>query len=74
LWVREIFYLQKIIKRHHQAFLELERQGKQATETKKVNDFLARINAFELQAAKQQVAVNKAMLNNSFEYIKLYVP
>ncbi len=58
------FTFEKFVERHNHAFLELECHGEPIIETKKVRNFLARINAPELQAAKQQVRANEAMMND----------
>jgi hypothetical protein len=48
------FTFEKFVEKHNEAFLELSRYGEPVLETKKVRDFLTRINAPELAAAKQQ--------------------
>jgi hypothetical protein len=58
------FNFEKFIEKHNEAFLELSRYGEPVLETKKVRDFLSRINAPELAAAKQQVRATPALLAN----------
>lgn len=45
------FTFEKIVECHNYAFLELKHHDEPIIETKKVRDFLAKINAPELQAA-----------------------
>lgn len=61
---RKGFNFEKFIEKHNEAFLELSRYGEPVLESKKVRDFLARIHAPELAAAKQQVKATPTLLNN----------
>ncbi len=61
---RKSFTFETFIEKHNQCFLELSRQNEPVHEDKKVRDFLDRINASELQAAKQAVRTSEAMVGN----------
>jgi hypothetical protein len=61
---RKGFTFEKFVEKHNEAFLELSRYGEPVLESKKVRDFLSRINAPELAAAKQQVRATPALLGN----------
>jgi hypothetical protein len=61
---RKGFNFEKFVEKHNEAFLELSRYGEPVLESKKVRDFLSRINAPELAAAKQQVRATPALLAN----------
>jgi hypothetical protein len=61
---RKGFNFEKFVEKHNEAYLELSRYGEPVLETKKVRDFLTRINAPELAAAKQQVRATPALLAN----------
>ena len=52
---RKGFTFETFVARHNDCYLELSRHNEPVHEEKKVRDFLNRINAPELQAAKQQV-------------------
>lgn len=56
------FNFEKFVEKHNEAFLELSQYGEPVLETKKVRDFLSRINAPELAAAKQQVRATPTLL------------
>jgi len=60
------FTFEKFIERHMEGYLELARHNEPVLESKKVRDFLNRIKAPELSAAKQQVRAT-ANLSASFE-------
>jgi hypothetical protein len=68
---RKGFNFEKFIEKHNEAFLELSRYGEPVLETKKVRDFLSRINAPELAAAKQQVKATPELLANFQEATNL---
>jgi hypothetical protein len=61
---RKGFTFEKFVEKHNEAFLELSRYGEPVLETKKVRDFLSRINTPELVAAKQQVRATPTLLAN----------
>ena len=50
------------MERHNECYLELSHHNEPVYEEKKVRDFLNRINAPELQAAKQLVRANEQMM------------
>jgi hypothetical protein len=52
---RKSFNFEKFVERHMECYLELAQHEEPVNESKKVQDFLARIKAPELQAAVQQV-------------------
>jgi hypothetical protein len=52
------------MERHNKCYLELSHHNEPVYEEKKVRDFLNRINAPELQAAKQQVRANEQMMGS----------
>jgi hypothetical protein len=58
------FTFEKFVEKHNECYLELARHNEPVYEEKKVRDFLQRINAPELQAAKQQVRANESMMTN----------
>jgi hypothetical protein len=58
------FTFEKFVEKHNECYLELARHNEPVYEEKKVHDFLQRINAPELQAAKQQVRANVQMVTN----------
>ncbi len=58
------FTFEKFVEKHNECYLELARHNEPVYEEKKVRDFLQRINASELQAAKQQVRANENMMGN----------
>jgi hypothetical protein len=58
------FNFEKCNNKHNKAFLKLSRYGEPVLETKKVQDFLNKINASELAVAKQQVCATPALLGN----------
>jgi hypothetical protein len=58
------FNFEKFVEKHNEAFLELACHGEPVLETKKVRDFLSRINAPELAATKQQVKATPTLLAN----------
>jgi hypothetical protein len=60
------FSFEKFLERHMECYLESARYNEPVLESKKVRDFLSRIKAPELQAAKQQVKAT-ANLSNSFQ-------
>ncbi len=71
------FTFEKFVQKHNEAFLELERQGEPVYEEKKVRDFLDRITAPELQAARQQVLSDANMMSNfqsAANFVSLSVP
>ncbi len=71
------FTFEKFVEKHNEAFLELSCYGEPVLEIKKVRNFLSRINAPELAAAKQQVCVTPALLANFQEaanFIALIAP
>jgi len=51
---RKSFNFEKFVERHMECYLELAQHEEPVNESKKVQDFLARIKAPELQAAVQQ--------------------
>jgi len=59
---RKGFTFEKFVEKHNEAYLELERYGEPALDTKKVHDFIRRINSPELTAAVQQVKANPVLL------------
>jgi hypothetical protein len=61
---RKGFTFEKFVEKHNEAFLELSQYGEPVLESKKVRDFLLRINAPELAAAKQQVHATPTLLAN----------
>ena len=61
---RKSFTFEKFVEKHNECFLELARQNEPVYEDKKVRDFLNRINALELQAAKQTVRASATMSTN----------
>jgi hypothetical protein len=61
---RKGFTFEKFFEKHNECFLELSRHNEPVYEEKKVRDFLNRINAQELQAAKQQVRCDANMSSN----------
>jgi hypothetical protein len=70
------FTFEKFVKKHNKAYLELERYGEPVLETKKVRDFIRRINSPELTAAVQQVKANPIYLadfQQTVNYIALSV-
>ncbi len=71
------FTFEKFVQKHNESFLELERQGEPVYEEEKVQDFLDRISVPELQAAKQQVLSNEAMMGDfqrTSNFLSLSVP
>jgi hypothetical protein len=56
------FNFDKFVEKHNKAFLELSHYGE--LEAKKVRDFLSRINAPEMAAAKRQACTTPALLAN----------
>jgi hypothetical protein len=58
------FTFEKFIERHMDCFLELARFDEPVLESKKVRDFLNRIKAPELAAAKQQVKATANLMAN----------
>jgi hypothetical protein len=74
---RKGFNFEKYVEKHNECFLELERQSEPVPERKKVQDFLDRITAPELQAAKQQVMVNAELMTDfqrASNFVALSVP
>jgi hypothetical protein len=61
---RKGFTFEKFVEKHNECYLELSRHNEPVYEEKKVRDFLNRINAPELQAAKQQVRSDANMKGN----------
>jgi hypothetical protein len=61
---RKGFTFETFVKKHNEAILELSRYGEPVLEIKKVRDFLSRIIAPELAAAKQQVHAAPTLLAN----------
>jgi hypothetical protein len=59
---RKGFNFVKFMEKHNEAFLELSQYGESVLQTKKVQDFLSRVNASELTVAKQQVRATPALL------------
>jgi len=58
---RRGFTFEKFVEKHNEAYLELERYGEPVLESKKVRDFLRRIQSSELTAAVQQVKASPLM-------------
>ena len=70
------FSFEKFIERHMDCYLELARHNEPVLESKKVRDFLTRIKAPELAAAKQQVRATPTLLvsfQDSANFIALSV-
>ena len=58
------FTFEKFVEKHMDCYLELARFNEPVLETKKVRDFLNRIKAPELAAAKQQVKATATLMTN----------
>jgi hypothetical protein len=58
------FTFEKFVERHMDCYLELARFNEPVLETKKVRDFLTRIKAPELAAARQQVKATANLMTN----------
>jgi hypothetical protein len=56
------------VKKHNECYLKLAHHNEPVYEEKKVWDFLQRINAPELQAAKQQVRANDDKFSISHQF------
>jgi hypothetical protein len=63
------FTFEKFVERHMDCYLELARFNEPVLETKKVRDFLSRIKAPELAAAKQQVKATANLMTNFEEAV-----
>jgi hypothetical protein len=61
---RKGFTFEKFIEKHNECYLELSRHDELVYKEKKVRDLLNRINAHELQAAKQQLRSDATMRGN----------
>jgi hypothetical protein len=64
---RKGFNFDKLVEKHNKAFMELSCNGESVLETKRVHNFIARINTPKLAAAKQQVKATPALLANFHE-------